>query len=173
MQGTDIELKNPSMSFFKRTQDCNGVIRNQLQSVTGLFKPKMTHKELCGAASECVRDPSNLIKRRARTETEDNPTIHYGLIASGNQLMKDAVVRDRISAEKDFLCFDMEAAGLMNHFPCLLIRGLCDYSDSHKNEDWEGYAAMIAAMYAKDLVTRVAPKGLEAEKSAEEILSNV
>ncbi|KAL5362939.1 nucleoside phosphorylase domain-containing protein [Aspergillus floccosus] len=137
-----------------------------------LFKPDITHRELCGAASECERDPSNLIKRRARTETEDNPTVHYGLIASGNQLMKDAVIRDKLSAEKDILCFEMEAAGLMNHFPCLVIRGICDYSDSHKNEDWQGYAAMTAAMYAKELLTRIAPKRVEAEKSAAEILSH-
>lgn len=137
-----------------------------------LFKPEITHREFCGAAGECERDPSNLIQRRARTEAEDNPTIHYGLIASGNQLMKDAVIRDKLSAEKDILCFEMEAAGLMNHFPCLVIRGICDYSDSHKNDDWQGYAAMTAAMYAKELLTRITPKRVEAERSAKEILSD-
>lgn len=137
-----------------------------------LFKPEIIHRELCGAASECESDPSNLIIRRPRAETEDNPTIHYGLIASGNQLMKDAGIRDKISAERDILCFEMEAAGLMNHFPCLVIRGICDYSDSHKNEDWQGYAAMTAAMYAKELLTRIAPKRVEAEKSAAKILSD-
>ena len=56
--------------------------------------------------------------------------------------MKDALFRDTLVAEKDVLCFEMEAAGLMNHFPCLVIRGICDYSDSHKNKEWQGYAAM-------------------------------
>ncbi|OJJ79090.1 uncharacterized protein ASPGLDRAFT_1070745 [Aspergillus glaucus CBS 516.65] len=83
---------------------------------------------------------------------EDNPAIHYDLIASANQLMKDASIRDRLAAEKDVLCFEMEAAGLMNHFPCLVICGICDYSDSHKNKDWQGYAAMTAAAYARDLL---------------------
>ncbi|KAJ5909044.1 hypothetical protein N7495_001726 [Penicillium taxi] len=58
----------------------------------------------------------------------------------------------------------MEAAGLMNHFPCIVIRGICDYSDSHKNKEWQGYAAMVAAAYAKDLLLRVQPKRIEAEK---------
>jgi nucleoside phosphorylase len=46
----------------------------------------------------------------------------------------------------------MEAAGLMNNFPCLVIRGICDYADSHKNKRWQPYAAGIAAAYAKELL---------------------
>jgi len=84
--------------------------------------------------------------------------------------MKDALIRDRLAAEKDVLCFEMEAAGLMNHFPCLVIRGICDYSDSHKNKEWQGYAAMAAAAYAKDLLSRIAPNRVEAEKRASELL---
>lgn len=47
---------------------------------------------------------------------------------------------------------DMKAAGLMNNYPCLVIRGICDYADSHKNKDWQGYAAAVAAAYAKELL---------------------
>jgi nucleoside phosphorylase len=65
----------------------------------------------------------------------------------------------------------MEAAGLMNHFPCLVIRGICDYSDSHKNKEWQGYAAMVAAAYAKDLLYQIAPNRVEAEKKIGDILS--
>ncbi|KAH0556306.1 hypothetical protein GP486_005768 [Trichoglossum hirsutum] len=124
-------------------------------------------------AAVCGYDPSNLIIRRERTEIEDNPAIHYGLIASGNQLMKDALVRDSLAKEKDILCFEMEAAGLMNHFPCLVIRGICDYADSHKNKEWQGYAAMSAAAYAKDLLSRIAPNRVEAERKISDILSSV
>ena len=28
----------------------------------------------------------------------------------------------------------MEAAGLMNEFPCIVIHGISDYADSHKNK---------------------------------------
>jgi nucleoside phosphorylase len=124
-----------------------------------------------GYAAVCGDDPSNLILRPERTEDEDNPAIHYGLIASANQLIKDALVRDELAAEKDVLCFEMEAAGLMNHFPCLVIRGICDYSDSHKNKEWQGYAAMAAAAYTKDLLCRIAPNKVEAEKKISDILS--
>ncbi|RAL10597.1 purine and uridine phosphorylase [Aspergillus homomorphus CBS 101889] len=100
----------------------------------------------------CGDGPSHMVARPPRLEHEDNPVVHYGLIASANQLMKDAWMRDRLAVEKDVLCFEMEAAGLVNHFPCLVIRGICDYSDSHKNKKWQGYAAMTAAAYAKDLL---------------------
>jgi len=124
-----------------------------------------------GCAAACGDDLSNLVARSKRTEEDDNPAIHYGLIASANQVMKDALIRDILAAEKDVLCFEMEAAGLMNHFPCLVIRGICDYSDSHKNKEWQGYAAMAAAAYTKDLLRRISPNKVEAEKRVSELLS--
>jgi len=138
-------------------------------SADRLFKAEITHDLGCAAA--CDDDPSNLVLRSERTEDEDNPAIHYGPIASANQLMKDASVRDRLAVEKGVLCFEMEAAGLMNHFPCLVIRGICDYSDSHKNKEWQGYAAMAAAAYAKDLLCQIPPSKVGAEKRIGEILS--
>jgi nucleoside phosphorylase len=64
----------------------------------------------------------------------------------------------------------MEAAGLMNHFPCVVIRGICDYSDSHKNKEWQGYAAMAAAAYTKDLLRRIVRQQVKAERKISEIL---
>lgn len=58
-----------------------------------------------------------------------------------------------LAKELGILCFEMEAAGLMDHFLCLVIRGISDYSDSHKNNRWQGYAAITAAVYAKDLIS--------------------
>lgn len=138
-----------------------------------LYHPGVVHP-LNGdsdCATACGDNPLTQIVRAARTDDEDNPSIHYGLIASANQLMKDASVRDTLAAEKDVLCFEMEAAGLMNHFPCLVIRGICDYADSHKNKEWQGYAAMAAAAYAKDLLSRIPPNRVENEKRIGDILS--
>jgi hypothetical protein len=47
----------------------------------------------------------------------------------------------------------MEAAGLMNSFPCLVIRGICDYADSHKNKNWQAYAAGTAAACGKEVLS--------------------
>jgi nucleoside phosphorylase len=135
---------------------------------SGIIHPQ---KDDSSCVIVCSNDASHLVSRHPRMEDEDNPAIHYGLIASANQLMKDALIRDRLTVEKDVLCFEMEAAGLMNHFPCLVIRGICDYSDTHKNKEWQGYAAMAAAAYAKDLLYRIPPSRVEAEKKISEILS--
>jgi nucleoside phosphorylase len=138
-----------------------------------LYQAGVTHplddEGSCSAV--CGENPSKLISRPERKADEDNPTIHYGLIASANQLMKDATIRDRLAAEMDVLCFEMEAAGLMNQFPCLVIRGICDYSDSHKNKEWQGYAAMVAAAYTKDLLRQIPPNRVEVEKKIGDILS--
>ncbi|GFP56689.1 hypothetical protein TASIC1_0007018100 [Trichoderma asperellum] len=83
------------------------------------------------------------------------PHIHYGLIASGNQVIKDAATRDRIGAEMNVLCFEMEGAGVMATGNCLVIRGICDYADSHKNDDWHKYAAATAAAYTKFFLLRI------------------
>ncbi|KAH8685176.1 putative ankyrin repeat protein, partial [Ilyonectria robusta] len=140
-----------------------------------LYKSNITHPIDKGAVCSvsCGGDQSNLMVRPERTDEDDDPMIHYGRIASANQLMKDATIRDKLTAEHNILCFEMEASGLMNHFPCLVIRGICDYSDSHKNKDWQGYAAMAAAAYAKDLLRRIAPSRIEAEKRITDIVFEV
>ncbi|KAJ5346808.1 uncharacterized protein N7506_000061, partial [Penicillium brevicompactum] len=134
-----------------------------------LFLPEVIHHQ--AGCAMCAVDSSTLVLRNERADDEDNPAIHYGVIASGNQLMKNALIRDRLAAEKDVLCFEMEAAGLMNTFPCLVIRGICDYSDSHKNKEWQGHAAMVAAAYTKDLLQRIPLNRIEAEERLSAVVS--
>ncbi|KAL7903778.1 nucleoside phosphorylase domain-containing protein [Trichoderma velutinum] len=123
-----------------------------------LYRSDIIHPINNNASCEkiCGNSEKDLVFRPERTEHEDNPAVHYGPIASANTLMKDSTIRDKMAAEKGILCFEMEAAGIMNQFPALLvIRGICDYSDSHKNKVWQGYAAMTAAAYAKDLLSQI------------------
>jgi nucleoside phosphorylase len=97
------------------------------------------------------------ILRKFQRPIKDNsdPVIHAGTIASGNRLVKDAATRDKISTQLGgVLCFEMEAAGLMNMVPCLVIRGICDYADEHKDNSWQGYATATAAACAKALLLR-------------------
>ncbi|UKZ62463.1 uncharacterized protein TrAtP1_003712 [Trichoderma atroviride] len=87
----------------------------------------------------------------------NHPVIHYGLIASGNLVIKDMLTRDRLASEYGAICFEMEAAGVMNVLPCLVIRGISDYANSQKNDIWQEYAAAAAASYAKLLLCVVKP----------------
>lgn len=119
----------------------------------------------------CGLDPSNVIPRPDRSKRPHTPVVHYGLIASGNQLMKDALRRDELADREGVLCFEMEAAGLMDDFPCLVVRGICDYSDTHKNDEWQGYAALAAAAYSKALLSRIPPDYVDAEERIADIIS--
>ncbi|KAK3648869.1 hypothetical protein LTR56_007309 [Elasticomyces elasticus] len=95
-------------------------------------------------------------------EAREVPEIHYGVIASSNTLVKNAQYRDDMlqhlgSEGVDPICIEMEAAGLMNSFPCLVIRGICDYADEYKNDDWQAYAAIAAAAICQGVSAMLIP----------------
>ncbi|KAL4919141.1 hypothetical protein BDW62DRAFT_179564 [Aspergillus aurantiobrunneus] len=120
------------------------------------------------AASCRLCDPAQMVARLPRAY--EGPEMHYGIIASSNQVVKDSALRDRIGAELGAICLEMEAAGLMDSFPCIVIRGICDYADSHKNNRWQRYAAGTAAAYAKELLFKLPASELMAGPSAVQIL---
>ncbi|RYC93765.1 hypothetical protein BFJ63_vAg3403 [Fusarium oxysporum f. sp. narcissi] len=89
---------------------------------------------------------------RSRLSTADVPTkpaIHFGLMASGDAVMKSGEDRDRIATAEGIIAFEMEGAGVWDSFPCIIIKGGCDYADSHKSKVWQRYAAATAAACAK------------------------
>jgi nucleoside phosphorylase len=118
--------------------------------------------------SDIASDDHGTVPRSMRQMSD--PEIHYGIIASGNQVIKNVAMRDRLRQEFGALCVEMEAAGLMNEFPCLVIRGICDYADAFKNDQWHRYAAATAAAYAKELLMYVSAEQTDKEKPAQQIL---
>ena len=126
-----------------------------------LYKPEYTHANPELSCTECQCDPTQIVPRKPRADTM--PKVHQGVIASGNTVMENGVERDSIAHDLEkILCFEMEAAGLMNDFACLIVRGISGYSDSHKNDYWQEYAAATAAACAKDILQYVAPEEIEA-----------
>lgn len=120
-----------------------------------LFKPTYDHHIKQEKTCENC-DTSETVDRKPRQY--NCVVIHYGTIASGNRVMKNARERDSVSLNfGGVLCFEMEAAGLLNNWPCLIIRGICDYADSHKNKEWQPYAAGAAAAFAKELLVGISP----------------
>jgi nucleoside phosphorylase len=135
-----------------------------------LFEASYIHASDTGC-EDC--DSTRIIPRTAR-RNPDVPRVHYGVIASGNKLVKNAAERDLILKEsgENCICLEMEAAGLMNSFPCLVIRGICDYADSHKNDDWQEYAAATAAAYAKEFLGFMDNQDLVQTTRAIDLLQN-
>ncbi|KAG7406533.1 Nephrocystin-3 [Fusarium oxysporum f. sp. rapae] len=81
--------------------------------------------------------------------THLTPAIHFGLMASGDSVMKSGEDRDKIAEAGDCIAFEMEGAGVWDNFPCIVIKGACDYADSHKSKVWQRYAAATAAACTK------------------------
>jgi nucleoside phosphorylase len=82
------------------------------------------------------------------------------MIGSAYTVIKDAGLREELRRALKIICVEMEAVGLMDSFPCLVIRGICDYADSHKNKKWQLYAAATAAAYMKELLSVILPKNV-------------
>lgn len=79
---------------------------------------------------------TQLIRSNAILKETTDPDIHHRTIASGNILIKDTATRDRIVTDigEDYIYFKIEAVGLINHFPYLMIQGIYDYGNSYKND---------------------------------------
>lgn len=115
-----------------------------------LFESSCAHT---GDTDTCISCDTQQVVLRPITRTTTSPHVFYGTIASGNSVVKSPKIREILIQKHGVLCCEMEAAGLMNtKFPCLVIRGISDYADSHKNEIWIEYAAAAAAQYARDLL---------------------
>ncbi|KAL2151233.1 hypothetical protein VTH82DRAFT_6331 [Thermothelomyces myriococcoides] len=85
------------------------------------------------------------------------PAVHFGLVASGDVLIESSKERDMIALEEDVIAFEMESAGVWDTFPCVVIKGACNYADGHKSKVWERYAAATAAACTKSFLAQWTP----------------
>lgn len=115
-----------------------------------LYRADYAHPERDKDCDECC-DQTHLIHRDSSQRIPSYVVVHSGTIASGEIVLRNGALRDLLRSKYEVVCFEMEAAGVASDFPCLVIRGICDYADSHKNDDWHGYAAAAAAAYARQL----------------------
>ncbi|MDJ0697700.1 hypothetical protein [Mastigocoleus sp. MO_188.B34] len=89
--------------------------------------------------------------------TSANPQILYGVIASGEKVIANAIVRDEIIAgHRKIQAIEMEgygfSAGVWQSFDPihhLVIKAICDFGDENKGDDWHTYAASVAAGFTK------------------------
>ncbi len=113
-----------------------------------LFQPTYRHVSDGQLCEQCGCD-GPLVARVRLEQALPKPLIHFGLMASGNTVMKAGEDRDAIAREEGILGFEMEGAGVWDSFPCVVIKSACDYADSHKAKPWQRYAAATAAACMK------------------------
>ncbi len=122
----------------------------------------------CENAHLVARD--RLIEKRQLEQEGDpaaqDPAIHIGTVASEDTVLKSAVDRDKLSATKKAIAFEMEGPGLWDEGPCIIVKGVCDYADSHKNKNWQDFAAATAASGAKALLEIIVPSDSAIEAAA-------
>lgn len=98
----------------------------------------------------CVVDVPDSPSRQMRFASgAPTPSVHIDTVGSATTVMKSGEQRDAIARKNNIVAFDMEGAGVWDDFPCVIIKGVCDYADSHKNKIWHYYAAATAASAAK------------------------
>lgn len=108
-----------------------------------------------GCIVDALDSPSRQIRFASGAPT---PFVHIGTIGSANTVMKSGEHRDAIARENNLIAFEMEGAGVWDTLPCVVIKGVCDYADSHKNKIWQDYAAATAASAAKAFLDHWIPR---------------
>ncbi|KIX02499.1 uncharacterized protein Z518_08440 [Rhinocladiella mackenziei CBS 650.93] len=156
---SDILRRGPHM----RSYGYPGVEKDRLFHADYPHPPENPTCSKCNSAHE--------IHRKLRYNTI--PQIHYGVIASGNLVVKNPVYREELRRDASALCVETEAAGLMNILPCLVVRGICNYADSHKNDIWHPYAAATAAAFTKELLLYVSTDQTDHEEPISESLGHI
>ncbi|TQV95158.1 phosphorylase superfamily domain-containing protein [Cordyceps javanica] len=120
-----------------------------------LFVSDYLHSQRCQCRLPQPRDQSIMVRRQDRHEGS-LLRMHIGSVGSADQLLKSAHERDRLSNRDKIICVEMEAAVVMRG-NCITVRGISDYCDGHKSDDWHDYAALSAAVCAKELLQRIPP----------------
>lgn len=122
---------------------------------TDCLRGSACKKSLTASCTDLNCDVNMLVHRKRLLDISNqypdmpNPFIHIGSIGTGDTVMKSASHRDEIAATENVIAFEMESAGIWDKFSCLVIKGVCDYADSHKNKSWQSYAAAVAASAMK------------------------
>lgn len=112
------------------------------------------------SCKELKCDSTKMLRRgeaRGSGTAEQKPAIHFGQIGSDSNVVKSGYYRDVVAAEEDIIAFEMEGCGVWDTFPTIVVKGVCDYADSHKRKDWQLYAAASAAASMKALLAEWTP----------------
>ncbi|EDN02548.1 predicted protein [Histoplasma mississippiense (nom. inval.)] len=144
-------MKNVSTLLSKFPRMRKGPLGDPGSAKDFLFEATYPHPEKMNTCKSCL--PEKLVNREPRSEA--GPEIHYGTIGSSNLVFKDGITRNKLYDELGIICVEIEAAGLIDEFPCLVIRSISNYADSHKNKQWQPYAAATAAAYMKELLETI------------------
>jgi nucleoside phosphorylase len=153
--GANEDILYPSTYLHKHQQPeacaicekCQSGEENICDEVSDLSCTKL----MCDIKMQIIRERLENFKMQPQEKPQiaQMPEIHFGRIASGDTVMKSGRHRDECAKQANVVAFEMEGAGVWDNFPTVVIKGVCDYADSHKNKNWQKYAAASAAACMK------------------------
>ncbi|KAK8065228.1 hypothetical protein PG997_011975 [Apiospora hydei] len=123
-----------------------------ISAIGALEEDEMMHK----------RPIKKILRRLAKEDMFARPTNGdiLGLILSGGGVIKNPEDRERLRrGYQDAICFEMEAAGIMNEIPCL--------------DGWHYYAAATAASYCKAVLLKVPGSEISETTPMKDIMNKV
>ncbi|KAL2138102.1 hypothetical protein VTI28DRAFT_7469 [Corynascus sepedonium] len=94
------------------------------------------------------------MKQGIEGEKAQEPAVHIGPVGSGDTVIKSGEHRDHIARAKGIIAFEMEGADVAVEIPYVVIKGVYDYADCHKNKKWQNFTAATAASVLKAVLER-------------------
>jgi HEAT repeat protein/nucleoside phosphorylase len=153
LEATKMEGKRPWVKFI-----------NQAMQRLHIVRPPRETDILIGSTDQKkkVSHPRDL-KR-----VDGEPRVFIGPVASANTLLKNPLKRDLLRDEFGVKAVEMEGSGIADatwdhEVGYLVVRGICDYCDSSKNDIWHNYAAIVAAAYTRALLEQTPSQVLQTE----------
>lgn len=156
-----------------------GILEDKLYKATYRHQHHITDCSICGQLDNGVCDAalqatcedlgcekSYLVYRKRLQEklqicqngdiSHQNPAIFFGIFGSGDMVMRSGEDRDILAHREKVIAFEMEGAGIWEEVPSLIIKGVFDYGDSHKNKRWQAFASATAACTARAVIEQLA-----------------
>src|SRR5258708_40301898 len=101
-----------------------------------------------------------MVPRPDGTTNRVIPQVHFGVVASGEKVIADTALTSELQSDwSQLVGIEMEGIGAAiaaydaDFLPgVLLVKGLCDWADQSKNDDWQAYAADVSASFVTGLL---------------------
>lgn len=112
-------------------------------------------------ASDILRINGNVVEHPIDLNRKPElPKIHIGKIGCSNTLLKNEILRDILRDFHGVRAVEMESSGVADGtWTCskeyFVVRGIVDYCNDDKSDEWHQYSAIGAAAFTKCLIENI------------------
>lgn len=156
-------------------QNFREILRPHIEPFPNLCKsPSSDHSsENWSLIPKCLDEYKELLCNRPIREpfsTSSRSRLKAGSVLRPIRYLLEGCKQSSLATQNDQLCFEMQAVGLDDNIPCLVIRGIFNYADSQRNTIQQHDAAMAWTILARGQVYRIIPRLVTQEPKITEVL---